>query len=56
MTSSDSFSDVLMGAIADSEIEIECPICSKCVTFTLSDVGGSVKCPHCNEVIELEAK
>ena len=56
MTSPKSFSDDLMEAVTESEIEIECPICGKCVTFTLSDVGSSIKCPHCNEIIELEAE
>ena len=56
MTTPDSFTDDLMDIITDSELELECPNCGKDIIFTISDIGTSVKCPHCKEVIELEAE
>lgn len=49
------FTNNLMNAIAESEFELECPTCNKEFTVSVSDIGKSVTCPNCNELINLEA-
>ena len=56
MATPESFTDELLNAITDTEIECECPNCGKDITFTISDVGTSIKCPHCGEDVDLEAE
>lgn len=56
MSSIDNFADDLMNAITESEIDIDCPKCGKEITFTISDVGSSITCPYCNQIINLESE
>lgn len=51
----DNFADDLVNAIAESEFDIDCPTCGKEFTVTVSDVGNSVACPNCGEIINLES-
>ena len=41
-------------AILDSEIDLECPTCNKTFSVKLSQVGSTVKCPYCGEIITLK--
>ncbi|MDE5619502.1 MAG: hypothetical protein K2I80_03120 [Ruminococcus sp.] len=56
MSNIDSFADNLINAITESEIDIDCPNCEKEITFTISDVGSSITCPYCNQIINLESE
>lgn len=40
--------------IGDFDFDVECPNCEKEFSVNLSQVGCSVKCPHCGELIQLE--
>lgn len=41
----------------DSDVfETECPICGKDVSFSLSDIGSQIICPHCKAEIEIESE
>lgn len=41
-------------AINDSEIDIDCPECDEEFLIKISDIGSTVKCPHCGVDIKLE--
>ncbi|MCM1225161.1 MAG: hypothetical protein NC548_62990 [Lachnospiraceae bacterium] len=56
MSSIDDFTNDLMNAIAESEIEIDCPTCGKKISFQISDIGSDIECPYCGQVIELESE
>lgn len=50
------FTEDLMNAITESEIDTECPNCGKDFSFTISEVGSAIVCPHCGAKIELESE
>ncbi|MCM1315906.1 MAG: hypothetical protein NC205_00745 [Prevotella sp.] len=56
MSNIDNFAEDLMNAITESEIEIDCPNCEKEITFKISDVGSSITCPYCKQLINLESE
>lgn len=35
------------------DLDIECPNCEKPFTISTGQIGSSVKCPHCQEQIDL---
>ena len=50
-----NFTEDLMDAIAESEFELDCPTCGKEFAVTVSEIGKSITCPHCGEIINLES-
>jgi len=38
----------------DSKIDIDCPNCNRKITFSLNDVGKTIKCPKCSTLINLK--
>lgn len=56
MSNIDSFTDDILQAITESEIDTECPNCGKDISFKISEVGTTIVCPHCGVEIELESE
>lgn len=55
-TTPDEMGTDAMNEILHAELELDCPACGQTISFSISDVGSSVVCPHCNETITLEAE
>ncbi len=56
MSNIDSIADDILQAITESEIDTEYPNCGKDISFTISEVGSAIVCPHCGAEIELESE
>ncbi|MDE6832788.1 MAG: hypothetical protein K2J39_00855 [Ruminococcus sp.] len=56
MSNIDDFVDDLMNIVTESEIATDCPNCEKKIYFKISDIGSSITCPYCKQLINLESE
>lgn len=42
--------------IGDAEIDIDCPKCEGSFDVTISQLGSTVTCPHCGQLVKLKKK